>query len=209
LPAVASSVNAADDANPVHARPARPWLTTKGTVMTDYRLGQRVALTRTHELDNSPHVGQQGTVLAYDRAAQRVSVSWDDGTVTDVRLTDGDRLKILSASAPISDEVWRQLLVTVTARGAHDGHQAADVWSREQAGRSLEQVRGIARQILQALDDDEDLDQSEAPQYDTSRFARPPISRQVSQLLAAGGVTEQPVPQARCRQADWSYRDAF
>jgi hypothetical protein len=177
--------------------------------VTDYHLGQRVALTRTHDLTNPPHVGQQGTVLAYEPAAQMVTVSWDDGTVTGVRLAGGDGLDIRTTSAPISEDVWQQLLATVTARGADAGHQAGDAWSREQTGRSPEQVRATARQILQALDDDEELHETQAPQYDASSFAQPPSSQQLSQLLAVGGITGQPVPQTWWRQADWTYRDAF
>jgi hypothetical protein len=186
-----------------------PWptgrgLTRKGTVVTDYQLGQRVALTHTHDPNKPPHVGQQGTVLAYEAAARTVAVRWDDGTVTDVRLAAGDGLDILTNTAPISEGVWQRLLSTVTARGADDGHRAADAWSREHTDPDPQQLRATARQILQALRDDEELDQTQAPQYDTS-FAQPPTRQQLSQMLA-GAPT---VPVTWWGQADWTYRDAF
>ncbi|MFI7543774.1 hypothetical protein [Actinoplanes sp. NPDC049599] len=177
--------------------------------MTEFRPGQRVALTRTHDMTNPPHVGRQGTVLTYEPAAQTVTVRWDDGTITEIRLAGGDGLAIQPSPVPIGEDMWQQLLASVTARGAGDGLRAADAWSRGRTGCSPEQVRGTARQILQVLDDDEDLDETLAPQYDASGFALPPTSRQLSRLLAVGGQAGQPVPQTRWRQAAWTYRDAF
>lgn len=173
--------------------------------MTDYQLGQRVALTHTRDPNNPPHVSQQGTVLAYDAAARTIAVRWDDGTVTDVRLAAGDALDLLAHTVPISEDVWQRVLATVTARGADDGNRAVDAWSREHTDHDSQQLRSTARQILQALHDDEELEQTQAPQYDTTSFAQPPTRQQLSQLLA-GAPT---VPVTWWRQADGKYRDAF
>ncbi|GAA3947638.1 hypothetical protein Aau02nite_92200 [Amorphoplanes auranticolor] len=165
--------------------------------MADYRPGQRVALTCTHDLDNMPHVGQQGTVLAHEPATRTVTVGWDDGTVTAVRSAGGDDLDALTSSAPISEDMWQHLLATVTARGA-DGHQAADTWSRDQTSRNPEQIRGTARQILQTLEDDEELDDNLAPQYGGSSVGQPPTGRQLSLLPAVDGIAWRPEQRTRC-----------
>lgn len=94
----------------------------------------------------------------YDSGTQVVTVGWDDGTLTEVRLADGDRLDILAAPTPIGEAAWQQVLAAVSARGSKDGHRAFEQWSREQDGRDPAQVRTTARQILQNLDSGEDLE---------------------------------------------------
>ena len=173
----------------------------------NYEPGQRVALT---PITGSSLTARHGVVRVYDSGTQVVTVGWDDGTITEVRPADGDRLDVLATPQPISEAAWQQVLAAVSARGSQDGRRAFEQWGREQDGRDPAQVRTTARQILQNLHSGEDLDDLPGLQYLTSGFAQPPSDDQLSQLLADGEPARwQPVGTDRWEQAVWRYRDAF
>ena len=177
--------------------------------MNDYRPNQRDAPTRTPALTERPYASQPRTVLAHEPTPELVTVDCNDAAVTDVPPSGEDHLDLVSNTTPTSDDVWSRIPATVTACGTGDGHRVAEGWSRAQASRGAAPVRLAARQILQALNDDEELDQVLAALYDAGSFNRGAVDLHLAQLLAAPGVAGTPTVPEAARQADPGYRDAF
>lgn len=177
--------------------------------MIEHHPGQRVALTHIIDPHSTLRPGEQGVVRTYDPGTQVVTVRWDTGTITDIRLAAGDRLDVLASPTPVSEPVWQTTLAAVTERGRGDGHRAVTHWIAQQTGHPTASVTTTARQILQALAD-HDLDDTTLPRFATNLYAQPPSTDQLSDLLAAvDPAAWQPVDTDQREQAAHAYRDGF
>jgi hypothetical protein len=119
-------------------------------VMTVYRPGQRVVLTRTEHPYSDLRPGDTGTVRNHDVPHRIVQVDWDNGSTQDVHLDAGDRV----ADETAVGAEWALTLDRLRAAAAAAGRDVAERWAENTiGGRATGDGRATARRVLTGVAD--------------------------------------------------------